>query len=177
MIVIVDNGRGAQEISRFIRVPKQVIKPSEISKTKASAWILTDGDAKNQKSNVELIKKSDKPILAVGAASAFLASAFGASLVAMKSDRQLRVKIERPSPLILDMKKMFTAVGECQNGIDDLPENFDVFASSQKYDFEIIGHMENPFFGVHFNPELGGDGLKILDNFAKFVEVWEKYHK
>jgi len=177
MIVIVDNGKGAEEIARFLRSAKQVIKPAEAGKAKASAYILTDGDAKNQKANVDFIRKCAKPVLAIGMGSIFLASAFGAKAVPAKSEKQVKVKIERPSPLVLDMKKMFAAVNSCQHGIDDLPENFDVFASSQKYDFEIIGHMESPFFGVHFNPELGADGLQILNNFVKFVEVWEKYHQ
>ncbi len=177
MLVIVDNGKGADEIARFVRAGRQVVKPAEAGKSKASAYILSDGDVKNQKACVELIRKCAKPILAVGTGSVFLASAFGAKPVAAKFEKQVNVKIERPSPLVLDMKKVFSAVNSCQQGIDDLPESFDVFASSQKYDFEVIGHMESPFFGVHFNPELGGDGLKILDNFVKFVEIWKKYHE
>jgi GMP synthase-like glutamine amidotransferase len=177
MLAIIDNGKGAEEIARFIRASKQVIKPVDISKTKASAYILSDGDPRHRQANIDFIKKCDKPLLAIGEGSVFLASAFGVHHLAAKFEKSVKVKIERPSPLVLDLKKMFSAVGSCQHAIDDLPENFDVFASSQKYDFEIIGHMELPFFGVHFNPELGADGLKILDNFVKFVEVWEKYHK
>ncbi len=177
MIIIVDNGRGAEEISRFLRSSKQIMEPSEAAKAKASAFILTDGGAKNQKVNIDLIKKCDMPLLAVGMGAAFLASAFGAKAIPVKSEKRVNVKIERPSALTTDIKKIFSVVNACQQGIDDLPESFDVFASSQKYDFEIIGHVESPFFGVHFNPELGADGLQILNNFAKFVEVWEKYHK
>ena len=177
MLVIINNGKGAEEIARFVRASKEIVKPGDAGKTKASAYILSDGDAKNQKVNIDLIKKCSRPLLAVGMGSVFLASAFGAKPVASKFEKQIHVKIERPSPLVLDMKKIFSAVNSCIQGIDDLPEQFDVFASSQRYDFEIIGHMELPFFAVHFNPELGADGFKILDNFVKFVEVWEKYHK
>ncbi|MBI4170741.1 MAG: hypothetical protein HY514_03535 [Candidatus Aenigmarchaeota archaeon] len=177
MLVIVDNGRGAEEIARFIRASKQVVKPDEAVNVKASGFILSDGDLKSQKPNIDLVKKCNTPLLAIGMGSAFLASAFGTKPVSVKAEKNIKVKIERPSPLVLDMKKVFTAISNCQHGIDDLPENFDVFASSQRYDFEIVGHMEQPFFGVHFNPEMGGDGLKILDNFVKFVDIWEKYHK
>ncbi len=177
MLAIVDNGRGAEEIARLVRSSKQIVKPAEAGQLKASAYILTDGDMKNQKANIDLIKKFNKPLLGLGMGSVFLASAFGSKPVVSKFEKQIKVKVERPSPLVLDMKKIFSAVNSCQHGIDDLPENFDVFASSQRYDFEIIAHMENPFFGVHFCPELGGDGLKILDNFMKFAEVWGKYHK
>ena len=177
MLAIVDNGRGAEEIARFVRASKQIIKPSEIGKVKASAYILSDGDIKNKKACIDLIKKCEKPLLALGIGSVFLAAAFGAKAVPIKADKSVKIKIERPSTLTTDMKKLFSVVNNCQHGIDDLPEQFDVFASSQKYDFEIIGHVENPFFGVHFNPELGADGFQILNNFVKFVEVWEKYHK
>ena len=177
MLAIVDNGKGAEEIARFVRASKQIAKPQEILKTRASAFILSDGDAKHQKDNIDLIKKCNKPLLAIGSGSVFLAAAFGAKPVLAKMEKEVKVKIERPSPLMLDMKRVFSAINNCQHAINDLPENFDVFASSQKYDFEIIGHMDQPFFGVHFNPELGADGFKILDNFVKFTEVWEKYHK
>lgn len=177
MLAIIDNGKCADDIARLIRSSRQVVKPAEAAKTKAGAFILTDGGLKNQKANIDLIKKCSRPLLGIGMGSVFLAAAFGAKPVASKFEKDVKVKVERPSPLVLDMKKIFAAVGSCQYGIDGLPENFDVFASSQRYDFEIISHVERPFFGVHFCPELGGDGLKVLDNFVKFVGVWEKYHK
>ena len=177
MLAIVDNGKGAEEIARFVRAPKQVVRPAEAAKAKASGYILSDGEMKNQKACTDLVRKCGRPLLAIGTGYVFLASAFGAKPAAGKFEKHVNVKVERPSPLVLDMKKVFSAVSGCQHGIDGLPEQFDVFASSQKYDYEIIGHVESPFFGVHFNPELGGDGLKILDNFVKFTEVWDKYHK
>jgi GMP synthase (glutamine-hydrolysing) len=177
MLVIVDNGRGADEISRLIRMQHTVIKPSEIKSAKATAYILSDGDMKNINQNVKFIKRTEKPILGIGAGYIFLGSAFGANTKEAKFEKQERIKIERPCPLVLDLKKMFTVLKSCKNIFGSLPENFDVIASSQKYDFEIIQDCEKPFFGTQFNPELGADGFKILNNFEKFVEVWEKYHK
>ena len=175
MIAIVDNGKGADNIARMIRGSKAIIKPDKIDNN-ASAYILSDGDLKNQKHNEKLIKSTDKPLMAIGAASVFLAETFGAKMAKGKSEKQARIKIEHPCALTLDMKKMFVVFKNCDVMLEDLPENFNVFASS-KYPFEIFGETEKPFFGVHFNPEMGADGLKIIDNFVKFVEVWEKYHK
>lgn len=175
MIVIVDNGRGAEQIAHLVRGAKLIVKPDKVP-PKASAFILSDGDLKNQRHNEKIISSTSLPLLGIGAGSLFLAGVYGAKITPGKVEKQVHVKIERPCPLTLDLKKMFSAFKSCGSVIDDLPENFGVIASS-KYPFEIITEMEKPFFGVHFNPEMGSDGMKVVDNFVKFVEVWEKYHK
>lgn len=177
MIAIVDNGKGADEIARFLRAQKDIVKPKDAASAKASAYILSDGDLKHQKDNVKLIEKTNRPVLGIGAGYVFLGAAFGAKAVPTKGDKIERVKIERPSPLTLDMKRVFSVVQTVTHGFQDIPENFDVFASSSKYEFKIIQDNEKPLFGVHFNPEQGSEGSKILDNFAHFVEMWGKYHK
>src|SRR6185503_18502273 len=108
MIVIVDNGKGAQDIARFIRGSKEIVKPADAAKPKATAYILSDGDMKNQAANIKLIEKTTKPILAIGAGYIFLGAAFGAKPKPAKMDKNDRLKIERPSPLTLDLKKQFT---------------------------------------------------------------------
>ncbi|MBI3190678.1 hypothetical protein HYZ41_03160 [archaeon] len=177
MIAIVDNGKGANEIARFIRGSKEIVKPSEALKVKTSGYILSDGDMKHQKDNIKLIEKSNKPILGIGAGYIFLGAAYGAKPKAGKIEKTDHVKIEHPCPLTLDLKRMFVVMQTCNHVFAELPENFTVIASSAKYEFKIISESEKPFFGVHFNPELGGDGPKIIDNFVKFIDIWEKYHK
>lgn len=177
MIIIVDNGNGAEEIGRFIRAPKKIVKPSEATSTKGTGYILTDGDVKHMKHNIDLIKKVNVPILAIGHGYVFLGTAYGATHKTGKVGKSERINIERPCPLLVDMKKNLMVMKSCKSIFEDLPENFDVVATSKGYDFEIIQESEKPFFGTQFNPELGGDGLKMIDNFAKFVEIWGKYHK
>ena len=177
MLAIVDNGKGAEEIARFVRAPKEIIKPAEAEKSKASGFILSDGDMKNQKVNEKLLQKINKPVLAIGAGYVFLATAYGAKTKTAKFGKMEMVKIEHPCPLTLDLKKVFSVMQTCAHAIDSLPENFSVIASSQKYQYKIIQEMKKPFFGVHFNPELGADGIKIIDNFVKFAGIWEKYNK
>jgi GMP synthase-like glutamine amidotransferase len=176
MLVIVDNGKGANEIANSIRTKKIVTNPKKI--VQGSGYVLSDGDIKNEKDNVKFINKIDKPLLAVGTGYLFLASAFGAKIQKVpKTEKRERIMVKKPCPLVLDLKKAFD-VFECyQNVVTELPENFGIIARSQKYEFEIIQDIEKPFFGVHFCPELGLDGRKIIDNFVKFVELWEKYHK
>ncbi|MEM7819803.1 MAG: hypothetical protein QXD48_03160 [Candidatus Aenigmatarchaeota archaeon] len=177
MLVIVDNGSGAENISRVVRMPKKIVKPEEAGSIKASGYILSDGELKNQKFNIDIIKKINKPLLAIGVGYIFLGACFGAKYKDGKISKQEKIIIERPCPIVLDMKKNINVIKTCKSIFEDIPENFDVIGSSKSYDFEIIQDAEKPLFGVHFNPELGADGFKIIDNFVKFVDVWEKYHK
>lgn len=186
MIVIVDNGKGAEDLARLMRQAR-VVRPSAIPDD-ADAYILSDGemDKKNEASNIALIKKSRKPILAVGIGYIYLAKAYGASVIKPSScPKAERIKIEQRSPILLDMKKNFSVVDEQKHVIGDLPPELGAVASCPKNPFEVIQHganIENPIddplpqFGVHFNPERGLEGKLILDNFTRFVEMWGKYH-
>ncbi len=178
MIVIIDNGKGSAEISRFIRMPNKVVKPSQLDGMKASAYILSDGSMGNQKVNEKLLQKTASPVLGIGAGCMFVGAAFGAKVKNVpKVERQERLMIKKPCPLTLDLKRMFTVHESYQHVFSEVPENFGIAASSQKYEYEIIQEMSRPFFGVQFLPEKGSDGLRILDNFIKFVEIWGRYHK
>ena len=176
MLVIVDNGKGANEIANCVRTSKKVVNPKDF--TDGSAYILSDGELKNEEDNIKLINKIEKPLLAIGSGYLFLGSAFGAKIEKVpKTEKKERIMIRKPCPLVLNLKKAFD-VFECyQHILTSVPDNFGIIARSQKYEFEIIQEFEKPFFGVHFCPELCLDGRKIIDNFVKFVEVWRKYHK
>ncbi len=176
MIVIVDNGKGA-DVERFVRGQKEIMKPKDALNAKAGGFILSDGNMKHLKDNMKIIEKINKPLLGIGAGYVFLGVAYGAKAREGKFEKSDHVKIEHPCPLTLDLKRVFTVIQNSTHAFDEVPDNFSVIASSSKYKFKIIGEAKKPFFGVHFNPESGGDGLKIIDNFVKFVEVWGKYHK
>lgn len=179
MLVIIDNGKGAQELSDCIRSKKVVVKPAAIPE-KASGYVISDGALNKdaQKAVADILKHTGKPVLGVGLGHGYIAAAFGAVIKENKAPhKQDRVSVKKPCPLLLDLKRTFMVVDECRYIFSELPENFSVAASSQKHEFEVIQETENPFFGVHFNPELGMEGRKVLDNFVHFVGMWEKYHK
>jgi GMP synthase-like glutamine amidotransferase len=178
MIVIVDNGKGANEISQSIRMQNSILKPSEAASSKARAYILSDGDLKNQAANIKIIKAANGPVLGIGTGCMFIGAMFGAKIKKVAKKRGVeRLSLKKPCPLTLDLKRVFAVMEDYQSIFSEVPENFSVVASSRVYDFEIVQEAENPFFGVQFNPELGGDGRRVLMNFERFVEVWDKYHK
>jgi anthranilate/para-aminobenzoate synthase component II len=185
MIVIVDNGKGADEISRIVRSSK-ITKPNNIPS--ADAYILSDGigvNSRDQKDLSALIKKTNRPVLAVGLGYVYLGAAFGASPKAASADKTEKVTIKQRSPILLDLKKTFSVICNQKYVLDSCPDGFGPVASSPRNELEIIQHgaiigevVDDPLplFGVRFNPEAGLDGRKIIDNFVKFVEVWNKYH-
>ncbi|MBI2583038.1 MAG: hypothetical protein HYW25_00075 [Candidatus Aenigmarchaeota archaeon] len=183
MIFIVDNGRGAGNISRIIRSSK-IVKTNSIPV--ADAYIISDGETNgaNQKNVVNFLKKCTKPVLAIGAGYLHMGVAFGAVVTGGGCAKTERIEIKQRCPILLDFKKNFTASHNQKSVLQNLPEEFGIIASSPKNEYEIIQHGTNPdnpiealpFFGVHFNPEEGLDGVNILHNFERFVEMWNKYH-
>ncbi len=179
MITIVDNGKGSDKISGLLRSKNQVVKPAAV-KAVSGVFILSDGpvNAEGQKAAAKILEKADRPVLGIGAGMAYIAAFYGAKISDKKaSQKQEHISLKKPSPLLLDFRRIFIAVKASGCVVDELPENFSVHASSKSCEFEVIQDMEKPFFGVHFNPELGQDGVQILGNFEKFLEVWEKYHR
>lgn len=183
MIVIVDNGIGAQDIQRFVRGAK-IVSPSSI--TDANAYILSDGTPSKDKehANIKLVKANHKPILGVGLGQIYMGMAFGAKVVNSACAKSETVSVTQRSPILLDMKKMFAVNDTQKQMLAGIPEVFGAVAKCPKNEFEVIQHGANPdnpidalpLFGVHFNPEAGLDGIQILNNFYRFVEMWNKYH-
>lgn len=183
MIAIIDNGQNADKISAMIRGSK-IFSLKDVPD--ADAYILSDGnmDAKAEKINTDLINSTDKPILGIGIGSIYMAKAYGGTAKELKIKLSM-VNLKKPSPILLDFKRIFSVVDSQKYFIENCPECFGVLAGAPGYDYAVIQYGADPeieadplpIFGVHFNPELGLDGLKILRNFASFVEMWSKYHK
>ncbi|MFC2143507.1 hypothetical protein ACFLQN_03845 [Candidatus Aenigmatarchaeota archaeon] len=175
MIYIINNGKDAEEIAKFLRSKSEVMAPNK-TKVNGDAYILSDGDVKNKAANIKLLKKLGCPVLGIGAGSLFIAATFGAAFKKGKPEKSKIIKVKKSCPLLLGFKKVFKAQDSCNHFLEALPENMHISASSSKYEFEIIQDMENPWFGIHFNPTTM-ETVNILRNFEKFVGMWERYHK
>lgn len=177
MIGIVDNGQGAEEIQQLI--PKsEIIKPSEISKGKFDAYILSDGapTQDNQKHCIKLIQEPKRPILGIGLGFLYMGAAFGGEVVPVKpANKNARLKILHPSPIVTDLK--FVSVNDnSQFALNDLPDCFEVITEGSNGP-EIIQDIELPLIGTRFNPAESPDAIKMFQNFLKFVETYDQYHK
>jgi anthranilate/para-aminobenzoate synthase component II len=184
MIAIVDNGKNAERIAQLVRGSK-IVKPGAVPT--ADAYILSDGQlsAAVEKANVALVKANKVPILGIGVGYLCIGLAYGAKTRAASCSKTERITVTQRSPILLDLKKNFTAVSEQKMILDGLPPVLGAIAECPKNPNAVIQHGANldnpidsplPIFGVHFNPELGMEGIVILNNFSRFVEMWKKYH-
>jgi len=184
MIAIVDNGKGADRISQLVRGSK-VVKPGAIPA--ADAYILSDGQPSPaiEKANISLIKANKSPILGIGIGYIYIGLAYGAKTKLSACAKNERVTATQRSPILLDLRKSFTVVNDQKLMLDVLPPALGAVAECPKNPNAVIQHganLDNPIdsplpqFGVHFNPELGMEGVAILSNFSRFVEMWKKYH-
>ena len=167
MMIIIDNGN-ASDVAKSIRAQYKIVSPKSIP-SDASAYIISDGDDKNQKLILSFLAKTNKPVLGVGIGCTFIATAAGAKIKKVpKVQREERLIIKKACPLTLDLKRNFAVMENYSHVIEELPENFTVAASSAKYEYEIIQDMGRPLFGVHFSPS-ALDGMRVINNFVKFV--------
>ena len=56
MLVVVDNGKGANNVANLVRTSKRIVTPKEINSVNADAYILSDGEMKNEKANISMLK-------------------------------------------------------------------------------------------------------------------------
>ena len=91
MIVIVDNGQGAEEISRFLKTKNEIMNPKDAKKTKPLGFILSDGDPKNMTANLDILEKAKVPVLGIGAGGLFIGAAFGAEVAEIKPSATVNI--------------------------------------------------------------------------------------
>jgi len=177
MIAIVDNGNG-EKIAKMVPFSK-LVKPADAKKLKASAYILSDGvfSKSGLELNSKIIESTDRPVLGIGIGYLYVGALYDCKIKEVKPINKRNIfRVKHSSPLLLDMKRV-DAFQIYQHILEEIPEDLLVIAESPECKHEIIQDMTEPIFGIHMNPELGGDGKRILDNFVRFVEVFEKYHK
>ncbi|HID43370.1 MAG TPA: hypothetical protein EYP30_06315, partial [Archaeoglobaceae archaeon] len=146
---------------------------------KKDGLIISDGESNrhNQQLIEKLLENHDYPILAIGSSFLYIVALAGGVIGESreKGRREIKIRVSRACPLTTELRTC-KVVKTSEFIVRELPEIFRATAVSYESKFEIIEDLENPLFGVHFNPELGLDGIKILKNFINFVEVWKKYH-
>lgn len=177
MIVIIDNGLGAEKISNYIRQKTTIVDAKKASSLKnTEAFIISDGNEKNRLANLKIIKSARVPVLGIGMGSLFIANAYGSKIIKSRGKKKKRVTLKKACPLTLKMKKFFVVTTDCNHTINELPPNFGIVASSADNEYEIFQEFESPFFGVHFSSN-DPEAMTIIRNFVKFLGVWEKYHR
>lgn len=122
---------------------------------------------------IELVKKSSKPVLGICLGFEIVAVAFGGNLVRLESEEKgpLDIEILEPdNPLFAGVERL--EVFESHRwGINELPGDLVGLARS-KDGYEVIKHRDKEVYGFQFHPEKFFDTKSaetLMSNFKKMI--------
>jgi len=130
---------------------------------------------------IELIKATEKPILGICFGHQLIAKAFGFNIIRMKDEnvewdnKEIELKLK---PFELCDKEKIWVEEYHKEEIEytpDLEKVFDILASTENCQVQIIRHKKKEIFGVQFHPETYPDskikegGEEIIKKFVRLV--------
>lgn len=122
---------------------------------------------------IELIKKTEKPIIGICLGFELIIEAFGGELLYRKEKVQgineIKVLINHP---IFKSKKKFLVHEAHKYYVEKVPQEFSVLADS-KFGVEIIAHTERPVWGFQFHPENNNEengGTELFYNLIEYLK-------
>jgi anthranilate/para-aminobenzoate synthase component II len=121
---------------------------------------------------IEIIKRFGKPILGICLGFELIGKVFGCQLgyLPRKEHGILQIHIVKENPLTLSAKEL-SVYESHQVCITDLSPELEILAKSSD-GVEIFTHKERKIFATQFHPEKQvDDGVKIIENFLKYVEL------
>lgn len=130
-------------------------------------------------STISMLKNTEIPALGVCAGEQLMAIAYGASFGKMieveEGEADIRemgfqeIKIIKDSPLFKGLGKSFRCYEEHRDEVKDVPDEFELLASSDMCKIQAIKHRDKELYGVQFHPEQyteeNPDGKTLLKNF------------
>lgn len=110
------------------------------------------------------------PILGICAGHQFMARHFGGSANSGGSEfgaTELTLTDHEPRDLFADVPQTSTVWESHHDEVDNVPDAFDVLASSEQCAVQAMRHRERPLFGLQFHPEVEHTeyGAQIFRNF------------
>ncbi len=132
------------------------------------------GNDKMLKSEMDLIKRTKKPLLGISYGCELVAFVFGGHLERLESSRKgsVDVNVVEPDPLFQDCRH-FKAFENERWVITDVSRDLQPLAFSS-FGIEAIKHVSRPIYGLQFDPEKFEEiasGEKILSNYFKILET------
>jgi GMP synthase (glutamine-hydrolysing) len=87
-----------------------------------------------------------------------------------------RLKVLKDDPLFNGLPREFDVWMSHADKVVDMPEDFEVIASSENSPYAAIRHVKKPFYGVQFHPEVAHTsyGMELFANFLFLIAKAEK---
>ncbi|MDD4989432.1 MAG: hypothetical protein PHV42_03330 [Candidatus Pacebacteria bacterium] len=132
------------------------------------------GNDKMLKSEMDLIKRTKKPLLGISYGCELVAFVFGGHLERLETSKNENVDVNviEPDPLFEDCRH-FKAFENERWVITDVSRDLQPLAFSS-YGIEALKHTSRPIYGLQFDPEKfeeTASGEKILSNYFKILEA------
>ncbi|MDR7869632.1 MAG: gamma-glutamyl-gamma-aminobutyrate hydrolase family protein [Tissierellaceae bacterium] len=188
-----------EAISKIEKIEFVVIHHSEISKEKldeinpdliySTGRVTYDWDIEeileDYAAELEMMKTTTIPVLGVCAGLQLMAIAYGAGfgkMVETADDEEAiretgfqEIEIIKDAPLLENLSNPFRCYELHRDEIKDVPEGFELLASTEMCKRQAIKHKEKSLYGVQFHPEQYTneylDGQVILKNFLKMANI------
>jgi GMP synthase (glutamine-hydrolysing) len=129
----------------------------------------------------EYLDKAKFPILGMCLAHQFMAMHYGGSAGPAETPEfgKMQIEIRRNSPLFSGLPKKFIVWESHNDEIKNLPEQFEIVASSPSCSTQAIQHKKKPLFGLQFHPEVEDTqfGTEIFSNFVEICREFKKAKK
>ncbi|MCK5023879.1 MAG: GMP synthase subunit A [Candidatus Aenigmarchaeota archaeon] len=189
-IFVVDNGgqwtHREWRVLRDLGVETKIIPNTtplkEIEKENVDGLVLSGGAARIGWESARLgeigeyLNHAKIPIIGLCVGHQFMALHFGgkAGPSTVPEFGKTKVTVKRDSPIFKGFPKTFIAWESHNDEIKELPDEFEILASSENCLIQAIHHKEKPFYGLQYHPEVEDTefGYEIFKN---FIEICKKY--
>ncbi|RAP51749.1 MAG: GMP synthase [Methanosphaera sp. rholeuAM270] len=177
-ILIINNfGQYNHRISRtlsYLKIENKLVSNEtsldEIRNMNPEGIILGGGPSIERIGNCEeIIKEINVPILGICLGHQIIANVFGGKTKSaeIESYAQIDLKINRQVGIFNEIGESLKVWASHKDEVIELPENFEILASSDKCAIEAMKHAEKEIYGIQFHPEVQHTprGGEIFENF------------
>ena len=132
--------------------------------------LLTEVDPAPYLNRFSFLKSYQKPVLGICFGHQVMGMLHGAEMSRCPEDRDWQsIDCISPNPLWEGISNP-VQMREDHCEVIDLPTGFRHLARSEVSENEAMQHVQNPWFGVQFHPEVSGPaGEKLIANFCRFL--------
>ncbi len=189
-IFVVDNGgqwthrewRVLRDIGVETKIIPNTFPLEKLNEEGVNGLVLSGGAARIAWESVKLgrigeyLDRAKFPVLGICVGHQFLALHFGgkAGPAEIPEFGKTEIEVIRDSPLFEGLPKKFVVWESHNDEVKTVPEEFEVFASSENCRVQAMQHKLKPFFGIQFHPEVEQTEFGE-DIFRNFVKICEKY--
>jgi len=176
LILVVNNyGQFNHLIVRSLRdmtKTKMISNQMPVDEIEADGLVLGGGPSLDRAGNcAEYLKKLDVPILGICLGMQLMAETFGGRVDRGSVGGYAKVEVEiiKEDDILKGLPQKINTWASHADQVVTLPENFQALARSDVCEIEAMKHLERPFYGVQWHPEVAHTefGSRVLENFLE----------